>query len=155
MTQASEGATSNRDGRLEYATPGVTTASPISKPGRAAFVIGWIITGLIILWMGVLGVVIFATNRAMMEEGMAKYGYPSNVGVPIFIVEIICVILYAIPRTAVLGAILLTGYLGGAVATHVHAAEWWFMPVVFGVLVWLGLYLRDPRVRELTPIRRV
>jgi hypothetical protein len=67
----------------------------------------------------------------------------------------ICVILYAIPRTAVLGAILLTGYLGGAVATHVHAAEWWFMPVVFGILVWLGLYLRDPRVRELAPLRRM
>ena len=56
-------------------------------------------------------------------------------------------ILYAIPQTAVLGAILLTGYLGGAVATHVRAGEPWFFPVIFGVLVWLGLFLRDPRRR--------
>jgi len=155
MTQLSEPAPTTRDGRLEYASPGVATASPISKPGKAAFIAGWIITTIIILWMGVLGVVIFATKRSMMEEGMAKYGYPANAGVPIFIIEMICVILYAIPRTAVLGAILLTGYLGGAVATHVRAGEPWFMPVIFGVLVWLGIYLRDPRVRDLAPIRRV
>ena len=64
--------------------------------------------------------------------------------------------LYLIPRTAVLGAILLTGYLGGAVATHVRAADGIF-PVVFavsfGALLWLGLYLRDARLRELVPLR--
>src|SRR4029079_17073456 len=61
MTQLSEPAPTTRDGRLEYASPGVATASPISKPGKAAFIAGWIITTIIILWMGVLGVVIFAT----------------------------------------------------------------------------------------------
>jgi hypothetical protein len=74
--------------------------------------------------------------------------------VPVLIIEILCVILYAIPQTAVLGAILLTGYLGGAVATHVHAGEPWFFPVIMGVIVWLGLVLRDPRLRELAPLRR-
>ena len=64
--------------------------------------------------------------------------------------------LYAFPRTSVLGAILLTGYLGGAVATHVRAADGWFgvfFAVAFGVLLWLGLYLRDARVRALLPLR--
>jgi hypothetical protein len=64
------------------------------------------------------------------------------------------VILYAIPQTAVLGAILLTGYLGGAVSTHVRAGEPFFFPVIVGVLVWLGLVLRDPRLRSLAPLRR-
>ena len=150
--QVSEAATmTNRDRRLDYESPAEATG----KPGKAAFITGWVVSALVIAWMGVLGLVIFATNRAMMEEGMRKYGYPPNSGVPIFIAEMICVLLYAIPRTAVLGAILLTGYLGGAVATHVHASEPWFLPVIFGVLVWLGLYLRDLRVRELAPLRRV
>ena len=153
MTQVSSGPTMARDGKLEYADPGVTTAPSATQPSRAAFWTGWVISGLVILWMGVLGLVIFFTKRSMMEEGMAKYGYPANAGVPIFIVEMICVLLYAIPRTSVLGAILLTGYLGGAVATHVRAGEPWFMPVIFGVLVWLGLVLRDPRLRSLVPLR--
>lgn len=63
--------------------------------------------------------------------------------------------LYLIPRTAVLGAILLTGYLGGAVATHVRLVEMdYLVPLVLGVLIWCGLYLRDTRVRELIPIRK-
>ncbi|MGI8898016.1 MAG: DoxX family protein, partial [Pyrinomonadaceae bacterium] len=64
---------------------------------------------------------------------------------------------YLIPRTYVLGAILLTGYLGGAVATHVRAGEGLFsivFPVIFGVLIWLGLYLRDDRLRALIPLRQ-
>jgi hypothetical protein len=86
---------------------------------------------------------------------MADHGYPAGVALPLFIVELVCVLLYAIPRTAVLGAILLTGYLGGAVATHVRVGEPWFLPVIFGVLVWLGIYLREPRLRELAPLRRI
>ena len=89
-------------------------------------------------------------------EGTVKLGYSENTIVPIGIVLIACTVLYLIPRTAVLGAILLTGYLGGAVATHVRAADGVF-PIVFGVmfgaLVWLGLYLRDARLRELVPLR--
>jgi hypothetical protein len=64
-----------------------------------------------------------------------------------------CTIIYVIPRTAVLGAILLTGYLGGATATHVRLGEPFFVPIVLGVLVWGGLYLRDDRVRSLVPWR--
>jgi hypothetical protein len=70
-------------------------------------------------------------------------------------VEIGCTLLYLIPPTAVLGAILLTGYLGGAVATHVRLLETQFVvPLLLGVLIWGGLFLRDPRVRALIPIRK-
>ena len=88
-------------------------------------------------------------------EGFQQQGYPVQFLVPIGVVELVCTILYLIPRTSVLGAILLTGYLGGATATHVRAAEVAFIfPVSFGVLLWLGLYLRDSRIRALVPLRR-
>jgi hypothetical protein len=75
---------------------------------------------------------------------------------PLGIVLLACTLLYLFPKTAVLGAILLTGYLGGAVNTHVRASGSWFeilFPVVFGIIVWLGLYLRDARLRTLVPLR--
>src|SRR4051812_32133512 len=134
---------------LDYAAP---AAARVSK---AAWWGGWIISAIPILMMGVMGTAMLLFNRAMVEEGMTKYGYPARAAVPILVVEIVCVILYAIPRTAVLGAILLTGYLGGAVATHVHAGEMFLFPVLFGVLVWLGLFLRDLRLRDLLPLRRL
>ncbi|HEX6043859.1 MAG TPA: DoxX family protein [Pyrinomonadaceae bacterium] len=89
-------------------------------------------------------------------EGTVKLGYAESVIIPLGIVLVVCTVLYLVPRTAVLGAILLTGYLGGAVATHVRAADGAFgiiFAVVFGALVWLGLYLRDERLRELVPFR--
>jgi hypothetical protein len=73
--------------------------------------------------------------------------------VRIAIVELACVLLYAIPRTSVLGAILLTGYLGGAISTHVRAGEPFYLPLGVGVIVWLGLFLRDARLRALLPLR--
>jgi hypothetical protein len=93
----------------------------------------------------------------MVVEGTLRLGYPENVIVPLGIVLSACSVLYLIPRTAVLGAILLTGYLGGAVATHVRVADGAFsivFGVAFGVLVWLGLYLREPRLRALAPLRQ-
>jgi hypothetical protein len=85
-----------------------------------------------------------------------KFGYPQGVLTTIGVLELLCAVLYAIPQTAVLGAILMTGYLGGAVATHVRASDpsWWGA-VLFGVLAWLGLFLREPRLRELLPLRRL
>lgn len=93
---------------------------------------------------------------AFVVEGTLKFGYPESVIIPLGVVLTLCTILYAIPRTAVLGAILLTGYLGGAVATHVRASGSAFeilFPVIFGALVWGGLYLRDERLRALIPLR--
>lgn len=89
-------------------------------------------------------------------EWTVKLGYPENVIFSLGIVLTLCTILYAIPRTAILGAILLTGYLGGAVATHVRAGDGLFpicFPVIIGALLWGGLYLRDERLRALVPLR--
>ncbi len=110
--------------------------------------VGRIISALPVLLLaggGIFGLI----KPAGVEEGLTHFGYPVNVARPIIIVEIVCAIIYAIPQTAVLGAILLTGYLGGATATHVRVGEPWFFPVIFGVIVWLGLYLRDARLRAL------
>lgn len=85
-------------------------------------------------------------------EGFVKYGYSSQAPFFIGIVEVLCAVLYLIPQTAVLGAILLTGYLGGATVTHVRVGEPFFMPILFGVFFWGGLYLRDERVRALIPV---
>jgi hypothetical protein len=87
-------------------------------------------------------------------EGTAKVGYPDGCLVPLGLVLLASTILYVIPRTAVLGAILLTGYLGGATATHVRMGQPFLFPVVFGIIVWACLYLRDERIRALLPLDR-
>lgn len=94
---------------------------------------------------------------AFVVDATVKLGYQENTIVPIGIVLLICTILYLLPVTSVLGAILLTGYLGGAVATHVRVGEGAFpitFPIIFGVLLWGGLYLRDWRLRSLIPLRK-
>lgn len=94
---------------------------------------------------------------APVVEGTVKLGYPETVIVPLGIVLLTCTILHVIPRTSVLGAILLTGYLGGAVATHVRVGDPLFthvlFPIYLGVLIWGGLYLRDDRLHALIPPR--
>lgn len=89
------------------------------------------------------------------QEDLDKIGWKLEVIGSLAIVELACVILYAIPQTAVLGAILMTGYLGGACATHVRIGEYGmcFVPVGLGVVAWIALYLRDARLRALAPIR--
>lgn len=90
---------------------------------------------------------------AVSVQGFVHYGYPEGALLRITIAELACAILYAIPRTSVLGAILLTGYLGGATATHLRVGEPFYLPIIVGVVIWLGLYLRDGRLRELIPLR--
>ena len=94
---------------------------------------------------------------APVVEAFARLGYPLNASVGIGLLLLDCTAIYVTPRTWILGAILLTGYLGGAVSTHVRAGSSLFemtFPVIFGGLVWLGIYLRDAKLRELVPIRR-
>jgi hypothetical protein len=92
---------------------------------------------------------------AQMEKDWTRFGYPMATLVPIGLTEVACALLFVVPRTSVLGAVLMTGYLGGAVATHARMLEPVFpAPAVLGALAWLGLYLRDPRLRELLPLRR-
>ena len=86
-------------------------------------------------------------------EGTTRVGYPASLVVPLGIVALVCTVVYLIPRTSILGAILLTAYFGGATATHVRMGEPFYFPVVFGVLVWLALYLREARLRALIPLR--
>jgi hypothetical protein len=86
-------------------------------------------------------------------EGFTKFGFSLGALTPIGILELACVVLYLVPRTSVLGAILVTAYLGGATVTHVRVGEPFIAPVVLGIFVWLGLYLRDERLRALVPLR--
>ena len=91
-------------------------------------------------------------------EGTVSLGYPLDSVRVIGIIELVCLVLYVVPRTSVLGALLLTGYLGGAIATHVRIGNPLFthilFPVYVALLVWGGLYLRDPRLAELLPLRK-
>ena len=126
--------------------PSSTHAAPISKGMLWG---GRIVSALVTLFMLFDGV-IKVMKLAPAVEGTVRLGYPPSVVFPIGIVALVCTILYAIPRTSTLGAILLTGYLGGATATQVRVGSSAFLfPVAVGVLAWLGLYLRDTRLRGL------
>jgi hypothetical protein len=93
-------------------------------------------------------------QRQEVVTEFSRLGYPQSAIMAIGVVELLSVLLYAIPRTSVLGAVLLTGYLGGAVATHVRLSEAFAIPLVIGIVVWAGLFLRDARLRALLPLRR-
>lgn len=114
---------------------------------------GRVISALPILILLASAVMKLAKPDFVMEE-FHRFGYSDSVVTILGIVEIACAVVYTIPRTAVLGAILITGYLGGAVATHVRVGDPFIGPIVLGVLVWLGLVLRDRRLRDLLPLRK-
>lgn len=136
---------------------GAETGATQAAGGSKAMVwTGRILSTLIILFLLLDGIMKLVQPAPVMQA-TARLGFPASALTDIGIVLLICTILYALPRTAVLGAILLTGYLGGAVATQVRARSSLFetlFPVIFGVLVWAGVFLRDPRVRALIPWRR-
>ena len=101
------------------------------------------------------GAVMKLMKTAAVIEGFARSGVPERLIVPVGLIDLGCVVVYLVPRTAVLGAILMTGLLGGAVITTLRIGDPTFpMPVVLGMLAWGGLYLRDMRLRELIPLRR-
>jgi hypothetical protein len=129
-----------------------TQTAPVSK---AAAWSGWIMSGIPSLFLLVDAVMKFVKPAAVVE-GTVRLGYPESSILPLGIVLLACTILYVIPRTAVLGAVLLTGYLGGAVATHVRVGDEPFtlvFPFLVGGLLWGGLLLRDVRLRALLPLR--
>ena len=96
----------------------------------------------------------FVTPNEKMTEDLKHIGWQAGIMPTLGVVELACMVLYIIPQTSVFGAIMLTGYLGGATATHVRVGDpTWFVPVIVGVLVWLGLFLRDSRLRALVPWR--
>jgi hypothetical protein len=114
---------------------------------------GRIISALPVLMLLFSGVMKLMKPDAVVEE-FKRLGYDESLALRLGILEIFCTVVYVIPRTSVLGAILLTGYLGGAVATHVRIDDpQFFPPILFGMLVWGGLFLRDARLRALLPLR--
>jgi hypothetical protein len=137
--------------------PGAEPSRIESRPvSSAAFWTGWIISGLPAAFLLMDGVMKLVKPKPVIE-GTVKLGFSESVIVPLGITLICCVVLYLIPRTAVLGAILLTGYLGGAVASQVRVGEPLFgyilAPVYVAIFIWAGLCLRDRRMRALAPLR--
>ncbi len=123
---------------------------PISKMQLWA---GRVISALPVLMLLLSGVMKLV-KPAPVVEGFAHFGYPERLILPLGLLELACTIVYMIPRTAVLGAILMTGYLGGATATNVRIGDaLFFVPALLVVLVWGGLYFRDARLRALLPLR--
>ena len=136
----------------EFMQP-VTQVAPVSSRTLWA---GRIISALPVAFL-VLDGAMKVMKASVAVEGSVQLGYPEKVVVAIGVVLLVCTLLYAIPQTSILGAILLTGYLGGAIATHVRVGNPLFTHVLFplyvGVMVWGGLFLRDKRLRELIPLR--
>ena len=117
-----------------------------------------------VVWVGrvisVLLSLLFAMSAFMklkggaeVMQGMAHLGLPESLIMPLAILEISCVVIYLIPATSVLGAILLTGYIGGAICTHLRVGDPFFIQIALGIFVWLGLYLRENRLKALIPLR--
>ncbi len=90
---------------------------------------------------------------AEVMQGMAHLGLPESLILPLAILEVSCVVIYLIPATSILGAILLTGYIDGAICTHWRVGDPFFMQIAIGIVVWLGLYLRENRLKALIPLR--
>jgi hypothetical protein len=134
----------------------ISQTTPVSS---GALWTGRVLSGLIILFM-IFDGVIKLPPLDVVTQTMVPLGWPADVNVArmLGIIGLISTALYALPRTSVLGAILLTGYLGGAIATNMRVGSPWFSHTLFGVylgiILWGGLYLRDPRVRALIPFSR-
>ena len=122
-------------------------------PKRSAMVwVGWVLSVLPCLLL-LMSAFTKIARAEVAVQGFADQGWPEGVLVPLGITELVSTVLYLIPQTAVLGAILLTGYMGGAIATHVRLAEPIYVQTLIGVVIWLGLFLRESRLRKLLPWR--
>ena len=129
-----------------------TIEAPSASPGlatRSARWAGRVVSALVVAFLAFDGISKAMTVEPVVEA-TTRLGYPEGSVFGIGVTLLVCTALYAVPRTAFLGAILLTGYLGGAVATQVRVEDPWFLfPAFIGVLAWGGLFLRDGRVRTL------
>lgn len=138
-----------RESRLQALVPLASPANVTSTKMRWAGYVLSVLPALLLLfsaWMKL-------SKAPPAMQGFVQFGFPESVLVGIGIVELLCTALYLIPRTAVLGAILLTGYLGGATATHLRVGDAFITPIIVGAVLWGALYLRDARIRALIPLR--
>jgi hypothetical protein len=134
----------------------IDTNKVVNENSNKMLWVGYILSTIPVLFL-LLDGIMKLFKPAVVVEGTVELGYSESVIIPLGIVLTACTVLYIVPRTAVLGAVLLTGYLGGAVATHVRVGASAFpvlFPVVVGLFIWGGLYLRDSRVSELLPLRK-
>jgi hypothetical protein len=129
--------------------------APAAKAGKLVWT-GRVLSGFAILFL-LFDAIIKLVQIQAVTDTFRQMGIPENLAVEIGIIGLVCTVLYAIPRTAVLGAILLTAFLGGGIASHVRIGSPLFSHVLFGVylglFVWGGLFLREPRLRALLPLR--
>lgn len=125
----------------------------MSTPSKPVLWVGRVLSALPVLLLTFSAIMKFTHSPQVIEGFVGKFGYPEGTLLPIGVVELFCALVYAVPQTSVLGAILITGYLGGATATHVRVSDAWYGAVGIGVVAWAGLYLREPRLRGLLPVR--
>ena len=132
-----------------------TAVQATTSPSRGMLWTSRVLSALVVL-MFVPGIIMGLTRSPQALEGMKQFGWSEDGLILTAALMVVCGVLYLVPRTAVLGAILMTAYYGGAVATHARLHDpMWVVPVVCGILTWLGLYLRDMRIRELVPLRKL
>ena len=128
-----------------------------TTPSATARKLGYVLSGLFVVFMLFDGI-IHILNLQTVEDASAELGLPDSLALTAGVVQLICLALYVIPQTSILGAILLTGYLGGAVLTNLRAEQPLLSTTLFavytGIVMWAGLYLRDEKVREIIPLRR-
>jgi hypothetical protein len=121
--------------------------------GRGRFWTSWVISALVAA-MFLFSSAMKVVGGPEVEKGFAHLGLPTTMALPLAILEAACVIVYLIPATAVLGAVLLAGYLGGAICTHWRVGDPFVTHVVLGLALWLAIWLREPRLHALLPLRR-
>lgn len=114
---------------------------------------GRVITGLVSLLFFVSAAMKFM-GGAEVKEGMAHLGLPESMIIPLGILEAACTVIYLIPATSVMGAILLAGYMGGAICTHWRVGDPFVGQIAIALLIWLAIYLREPRLQALIPLRK-
>ena len=131
---------------------GEQSQSQTRSNSKSTDIVGWVISSLCVALL-CFSAYMKLSGNTMVVAGFAKAGYAKNAVIVIGVVEIICAVLYIVPKTSILGAILLAGYLGGAICHHVRSGEPFFIPAVLGNMVWLGIFLREPRLRAILPFR--
>jgi hypothetical protein len=129
--------------------------TPLAAPKKWQLWLGRVLSAVPVSMMTFAGVMKLTHAPQMVTSWVNQFGWPERLMTPIAVIELSCAVLFAIPRTAVLGGILVAAFFGGAFTSHLRAGDagGGIVPIVLGVLAWIGLYLRDERLRSLLPLR--